>query len=375
MAAGLRALGADVADDGMDWRVTAADRSLPAGVGGTSVDVGNAGTVARFLPPVAALSNGEVCFDGDVRMRQRPLGPLLAALRSLGVDIDDGGRGGLPLAVRGTGRVSGGPVLIDASASSQLVSGLLLTAPRFDHGLYLRHHGPPMPSAPHLAMTVSMLRAAGVALDDEMPAQWAVRNGPVAARDWEIEPDLSSAAPFLAAAMVTAGRVRVPGWPAATTQPGGLLPGLLERMGGSYRLDESGLTLTGPDRLGPLDADLGEAGELTPVLTALAALADGPSRLSGVAHLRFQETDRLAALAREISALGGMVAETHDGLTVRPQPLHGGVFSTYDDHRLAMAAAVLGLVVDEVQVENVGTTAKTLPGFVALWHRMLGTPA
>ncbi|MDQ6649373.1 MAG: 3-phosphoshikimate 1-carboxyvinyltransferase [Actinomycetota bacterium] len=372
MTAGLRALGVAVTDDGSDWRVVGSGRPLrPAAA---AVDVGNAGTVARFLPPVAALAAGEVRFDGDARMRERPIGALLAALRAIGVEIDDGGRGALPAAVRGTGRVTGGPVLIDASSSSQLVSGLLLAAPRFERGLYLRHEGGRLPSAPHLAMTVAMLRAAGAEVDDDVPAQWAVSPGPLRACVWDVEPDLSSAAPFLAAAMLTGGRVRVAGWPLATTQPGGRLPGLLERMGGTYRLDAAGLTLDGPGRVHGLDADLGEVGELTPVLAALAALADSPSRLSGVAHLRLQETDRLAALAREINALGGSVTETADGLSIAPRPLRGGVFATYDDHRLAMAAAVLGLAVQGVSVENVATTAKTLPGFVELWDRMLGAP-
>lgn len=369
MAAALRVLGIGVTDgpDG-DWLVDG--RGGPLSPGGDRVDVGNAGTVARFLPAVATLACGSVLFDGDPRVRERPLGPLLAALRSLGGDLDQ--VDALPVTVHGHGGLRGGTVVLDASASSQLVSGLLLAAPRYDEGVTVRHEGPPLPSAPHLAMTVSALQAAGAVVDDSAPGTWVVKPGPLTPRDAVVEPDLSTAAAYLAAPLVAGGSVTVADWPTATDQPGASLPDLLERMGARVTRDAGGLTVTAGERLAGIDADLRDAGELTPVLAALACFADGPSRFRGVAHLRVQETDRLAALVRELTALGGDVRETEDGLAVRPRPLHGGSFSTYDDHRIAMAAAVVGLGVDGVLVEDIATTRKTVPDFAGSWDRMLG---
>ena len=366
MAGGLRALGITVADAGPDWRVTPTQPRGPA-----TVDVGNAGTVMRFLLPVAALAAGPVRFDGDVRARRRPLAPLIGALRALGADIDDGGRGGLPLTVYGAGRLRGGEVSLDASTSSQLVSALLLAAPRFDQGVAVRHDGPPLPSQPHLRMTVSMLRDATVDVDNSTPDAWRVTPGRIRAQPWPIEPDVSNAAPFLAAALVTGGRVTVPDWPRATEQPSDALLRLLSELGATAALDAAGLTVRGASPVSGLRADLHDVGELVPVLAAVAALGDSPSSLTGVAHLRLHESDRLGALAKELTALGGAVTDTADGLEIRPAPLHGGVFATYDDHRLAMAAAVLGLVVPGVSVRDVETTAKTMPDFVERWSGML----
>ncbi|MBI4940129.1 MAG: 3-phosphoshikimate 1-carboxyvinyltransferase [Actinobacteria bacterium] len=378
MAAAVAALGADVVDvpttqalgatvaAGDDWLVTPGPLRGPA-----QIDCGLAGTVMRFLPPVAALADGDVRFDGDPRARERPMGPVVRALRDLGVEVDDGGTGLLPFTVRGTGRVRGGTVRIDASASSQFVSALLLVGARFDEGLVVEHVGPPIPSEPHVVMTVEALRDVGVVVDDADPSVWRVEPGPVGALDVQVEPDLSNAAPFLAAAAVTGGRVFVPGWPQHTTQAGDELRDLLDQMGADVSLEREGLTVRGTGDLYGIEADLHSAGELTPVVAALCALADTPSHLYGIAHLRGHETDRLAALAREINALGGDVTETEDGLVIRPKPLHGGVFATYHDHRLATAGALLGLAVDGVLVEDVATTAKTLPDFTGLWARML----
>ena len=366
MSAGLRALGVRVEEHDTDWQVVPGPMRGPA-----EVDVGLAGTVMRFLPPLAALATGPVRFDGDPRARQRPLGPILDGLEQVGVELDRSGDGSLPLVVRGHGRVSGGIATIDSSASSQFLSGLLLAAPRFDKGVELHHSGPPVPSLPHVAMTVDMLRRAGVEVDDSAPDTWRVHPAVVRQTDLTIEPDLSNAAAFLAAALVTGGVVRIPGWPASTSQPGDALPDLLAAMGASVRRDESGLTLRGTGRVVGLDADLHQVGELAPVLAAVAAVADTPSRLRGLAHLRFHETDRLAALSTELNRLGGDVTETDDGLLVRPRPLTGGTMATYHDHRLATAAAVLGLVVDGMRVENVATTGKTMPGFVDLWTQMV----
>jgi 3-phosphoshikimate 1-carboxyvinyltransferase len=373
MAAALRALGAEVADDGPHWRVTPGRLRGPA-----EIHVGLAGTVLRFLPPLAALATGAVAFDGDPQARVRPIRPVLDGLRALGADIDDGGRGALPFTIRGAGRLAGGEAVIDASGSSQFVSGLLLAAPRYDQGLVLRHAGPPVPSALQLAMTVQMLREAGAEVAESSTPdgrEWTVKPGPLAALDVAVEPDLSSAAPFAAAALATGGRVTVTGWPRRSFQPGELLPGLLERMGATCSWSEDGLSVTGGAEIAGLDADLADCSELAPVLAALAALATGPSVLRGLSHSRGHETDRLAALTAEINGLGGAVSETADGLAIEPRPLHAGVFHTYHDHRLAMAGAVLGLAVDGVGIENVATTGKTVPDFPDRWQAMLSTAA
>jgi 3-phosphoshikimate 1-carboxyvinyltransferase len=366
MVAGLRAMGTHVTTHDPDlWVVRARPLHGPA-----HVDVGLAGTVMRFLPPLAGLADGPVTFDGDPRARERPLAPLVAALGGLGVRIEATG-GGLPLTVHGVGRVTGGEVTIDASASSQLVSGLLLAAADFDRGVVVRHVGPPVPSAPHLRMTVEMLRAAGAGVDEGTPNVWTVEPGQLKGRGWDIEPDLSGAAPFLAAALVTGGAVTIRDWPRSTTQPGDRLRELLGVMGGRPVVGTEGLTMHGTGVVHGLDADLSEVGELTPVLAALAALADSPSRLRGIGHIRTHETDRLAALARELGRLGADVTELPDGLEIRPRPLRGAVFGTYDDHRMAHAAAVVGLAVPGVQLTDVACTSKTLPQFPALWSEMV----
>jgi 3-phosphoshikimate 1-carboxyvinyltransferase len=365
MAGAVRALGVEVTDHAGDWHLSPGRLT-----GGADIDVGLAGTVMRFVPPLAGLADGPVHFDGDPRARQRPLGPLLSALRRLGVRVEDGGRAALPFTVAGTGEVPGGRVEIDASASSQFVSALLLAAARFDKGVEVRHVGPPVPSQPHIAMTVQMLRAAAVDVESGDDT-WRVGPGTVRATDVDVEPDLSNAAPFLAAALVTGGRVTVPGWPRHTTQAGDALRGLLELVGAEVTLDGAGLTVRGTGRLSGVDADLHEVGELTPVFAALCALADGPSRLRGLAHLRGHETDRLAALASELSRLGADVSESGDGLLIRPRPLHAAVFDSYHDHRMAQAGAVLGLVVPGVRVVDIATTGKTLPDFAGMWAAML----
>ncbi|MFE7551729.1 3-phosphoshikimate 1-carboxyvinyltransferase [Streptomyces gardneri] len=377
MAEALRTLGVKIEEGvgpdgtGEAWRIIPSPLRGPA-----SVDVGNAGTVMRFLPPVAALADGPVRFDGDPRSHERPLHGVIDALRALGARIDDDGRGALPLTVHGAGGLDGGTVEIDASSSSQFVSALLLSAPRFNQGVEVRHVGARLPSLPHIRMTVDMLRAVGAQVDEPEhggePNVWRVAPSALRGRDLVVEPDLSNAQPFLAAALVTGGRVTVPDWPERTTQPGDALREIFTEMGGSCELTEAGLTFTGTGRIHGIDVDLGEVGELTPGIAAVAALADSPSTLRGVAHLRLHETDRLAALTKEINELGGDVTETEDGLRINPRPLHGGVFHTYHDHRMATAGAIIGLAVEGVEIEDVATTAKTLPDFPRMWTEMLG---
>ncbi|WP_183096023.1 3-phosphoshikimate 1-carboxyvinyltransferase [Nocardioides stalactiti] len=375
MAQALTALGARVDTDGDDWAVTPLSPASPASPVAAEVDCGLAGTVMRFVPPVAGLVAGTAAFDGDAHMRNRPVGEVLAALTALGVVIDDGGRGSLPFTVSGSGRVPGGTVVIDASASSQFVSALLLAGARYEHGVDVRHDGKPVPSLPHIEMTVAMLRDRGVAVDDSDANRWAVAPGPIAARDETIEPDLSNAAPFLALAAVSGGSVTVRDWPTATTQAGDALRDLLAQMGCTVTRVADGLRVTGPAgghrALRGLDADLHDVGELAPAVAALCALASTPSRLSGIAHIRGHETDRLAALATELGGLGADVTEHPDGLSIRPAPLRPGTFHTYADHRMAHAGVIIGAAVPGVLVENVTTTSKTFPDFPGFWAALI----
>jgi 3-phosphoshikimate 1-carboxyvinyltransferase len=335
--------------------------------GGGSVDCGLAGTVMRFVPPAATLVDGAVIFDGDPHARERPMTGVLDALRDLGAVID-GDR--LPFVLHGAGGLPGGVVTIDASASSQFVSGLLLSGARFDKGVTVHHDGKPVPSLPHIDMTVAMLREAGVVVDDPgssgVANTWRVEPGPIAARTWAIEPDLSNASVFLAAAAVTGGEVTVAGWPAESTQPGAEILEVLARMGARVEPGADGMTVRG-GALHGIDVDLHEASELTPTVAALAALADSPSVIRGVAHIRGHETDRLAALAAELTALGAAVEETEDGLAIRPGALSGAEWHAYADHRMATAGAILGLVVPGLTIDDVGCTAKTIPDFPGRW--------
>ena len=385
-AAALRALGAGIDEENTEsrtaWRVTPGQ---PAPGSAVSVDVGNAGTVMRFLPGLAALTSAVVAFDGDARARQRPVGPILAALRQLGAHIEDGGRAAVPFTVHGRGAVRGGTVVLDASGSSQLVSGLLLSAPRFDEGIEIRHEGAPVPSAPHIAMTVRMLRAAGADVAELVsgpgarPDAWRVRPGRLALGAVTVEPDLSNAGPFLAAALVTGGTVTIADWPRDSLQAAGAILDVLARMGARYEVGADGLTITGTGRIRGITADLRDVSELAPVLTAAAAVAESPSVFTGLAHTRTHETDRLAALAKEINALGGDITELPDGLQIRPHPLRaeaaGRPFGSYDDHRMVMAAAVLGLAVPGIRVAGADTVAKTFPDFMDVWAAMLGLEA
>jgi 3-phosphoshikimate 1-carboxyvinyltransferase len=370
MIGALRTLGVSV--DGDDTELTVSGRIDPAA--GATVDCGLAGTVLRFVPPIAALSTETVVFDGDEQARARPIAPLLNALRGLGVDLDGDG---LPFSVRGSGAVDGGAVEIDASGSSQFVSGLLLSGASFTDGLTIVHTGESVPSAPHVAMTVAMLRDAGVDVDNTEANRWRVSPGPISARQWVIEPDLSNAVPFLAAAVASGGIVRIAGWPSASTQPADAILGILEKLGAVVRHSISYLEAQGVQVYGGFDVDLHDVGELAPAVAALAALASpgSVSKLTGIAHLRGHETDRLAALSAEINGLGGHCEEIPDGLVLTARLLHGGLWRSYADHRMATAGAIVGLRAPGVVVEDIGTTAKTLPDFPRMWADMLAGQA
>jgi 3-phosphoshikimate 1-carboxyvinyltransferase len=371
MVLGLSALGI-----GLKWIAPATIEVTPGPLkADASIDVGLAGTVMRFLPPLAALANGTVRFHGSDAASRRPIKELLEALASLGVKVDfpPAGRS-LPFSVSGSGRVNGSDVELDASASSQFLSALLLAGPRFERGLTARLCSQTLPSQPHINMTLEALTRFGANARQIDLATWSVDPGGLSGRNLIVEPDLSNAAPFLAAALVAGGRVSVCNWPEHTSQPGDLLRTYLEAFGATVSLEDRVLTVSAPGLVhGPLRAvqlNLASAGELTPCLAALATLADGQSELSGIAHLRGHETDRLAALANEITALGGQATITADGLTIRPAALRAGVVRTYGDHRMAQFGAILGLAVDGIELDDVCVTAKTLPAFPAMWTEM-----
>jgi 3-phosphoshikimate 1-carboxyvinyltransferase len=381
MADALRTLGIRVdSDSDAAWQVRPAPRGpdgRPALTGGVTVDCGQAGTVMRFVPPLATLADGPVRFEGHASALSRPVGPVLQALRDLGVRVDDDGRGTLPFTVHGRpGSSDARPtVRIDASGSSQFLSALLLAGAALPHGVAVEHSGGRLPSLPHITMTLDVLARVGIDVDQPSPTRWVVHPGRVSGFQVTVEPDLSSAAPFLALAAATGGTVRVLDWPAVTTQPGARMREVLTAFGARTELTDGALVARGADggSLSGVDLDLGEVGELTPVVAALATLAQGPSRLRGVAHLRSHETDRLAAIVREVRRLGAGAEETDDGLVIRPGPLHPATLATYHDHRMAMFAAVVGSRVPGTQVEDVDTAAKTFPGFHGVWEAAVST--
>ncbi len=377
MIGALRALGAAITEvpgsgDVPDLVVT----PIPAGFTapeGLTVDCGLAGTVMRFVPPLAALVSGAVTFDGDPAALVRPMAPIVAALEGLRVRVEDGQDGFLPFTVHGTGSVDGGHVQLDAGASSQFISAILLVAARFNTPLHLEHVGESVPSVDHISMTVEVLRSLGVEVDDSTPLNWIVQPGRIAGFDVSLEQDLSNAGPFLAAALATRGTVRIPNWPSNTTQVGDKWREILPQFGATVTLEDGVLTVTGGAEI--RGVDISDTSELAPSTAAICALASTPSRLRGISHLRGHETDRLAALVAEINALGGKAEETEDGLIINPAPLHGGVFHSYHDHRMATAGAIIGLAVPGVEVENIATTAKTMPEFPAMWAAMVAQTA
>lgn len=410
MIEALRQLGAGIelvptdSPFGPDIKVTPlnfaqADSIQPQAV---SIECGLAGTVMRFVPALAALLPGEFAFDGDPHARQRPMGPVLEGLRQLGVQVDyEQGENALPFVLRSPGLasaegVSEAPVVrIDASTSSQFVSALLLMAPRLPQGMVLVHEGSSVPSIPHIQMTVEALRQMGIEVQEHYPSQgneaeggeyrWTVHPGSFPGFEMTIEPDLSNAGPFLAAAVVTGESVTIPHWPepaadssAGTTQVGDMWRELLPALGAQVRYSEGRLTVTGPVQLpeGDFSFDLSAGGELAPTMAAACAFVKGRVELTGIAHLRGHETDRLAALAAEINRLGGSAHDTADSLVIEA-PIPATVEAaqvlarTYDDHRMATFAAIIGLRRPNVVVQNVATVAKTMPQFTAMWEDML----
>jgi 3-phosphoshikimate 1-carboxyvinyltransferase len=370
MVKGLKSLGCKIAEiktsEGFDYHVTPQQLTGP-----TQIDVGNAGTVMRFLPPIAAMATGLIYFDGDARSHERPLEPVIKALEQLGVSIEHGNKYRLPLTLNGSGRVKGGEVEIDASASSQFVSALLLLGPATDNGITVKHIGKSLPSLPHIEMTIQMLKQFGAVVEVDKNI-WSVKSGSLTGQDLTIEPDLSNAAPFMAAAMICGGSVEILDWPKSTTQPGDQLRNIFASMGARIEQTGEGLKISAGSAINGIDIDLHDVGELTPSIAAVAALASSKSTLRGIAHLRLHETDRLAALANEINNLGGDVTEGPGELLIKPAKLVASqIFKSYEDHRMATAGAIIGLAVKDLIVENIETTKKTLPDFPGMWQEML----
>ena len=363
MIEALRKLGTEIEVSGTTAVVTPRPLSGPA-----KIDCGLAGTVMRFVPALATIATGQIDFDGDLAARKRPMKTTIDSLRALGVSVTGDS---LPFSIQGQGEVQGGPIEIDASASSQFVSGLLLVGARFKSGLTVSHVGDHLPSMPHIEMTIACLRNRGVKASQTGPTSWAVEPGEISGGEITIEPDLSNAGPFLAAAMVAGGSVTISNWPKKTTQVGNDFDGILQQMGAKVERVGDDLVVSGTGSILGIDIDLSTGGELTPVVAALAALAESPSQIRGVAHLRGHETDRLSALVSEINSLGGNATETDDGMIIKPAKLHGGLWKTYEDHRMATAGAIIGLRVPGVEIEDISVTAKTIPEFVLLWEQML----
>jgi len=337
-----------------------------------AIDVGLAGTVMRFVPPLAALTAGVVHFDGDQRARNRPMKTLIDSLKALKISVDDESSGSLPFSIVSDGNVQGGEITIDASESSQFISALLLAGAKFSNGLTIKHVGNKLPSLPHIEMTIEMLNQVGVKVYSIEKNSWKIDPTVIKSKDWLIEPDLSNAGPFIAAAMVTKGEVTITDWPQNTTQAGNAWIEILSKMGAQVVLTEKGLTVSHSGDIKGIDFDLSDVGELTPVLVSIAVLANSNSSLTGISHLRGHETDRLAALVENIKAIGGDADETTDGLIIRPKKLHGGLWKSFDDHRMATAGAVIGLVVEGIIVDDIKTTSKTLPDFENMWTSLVG---
>ena len=336
-----------------------------------AIDVGLAGTVMRFVPPLAALTAGVVHFDGDQRARNRPMKTLIDSLKALKISVDDESSGSLPFSIVSDGNVQGGEITIDASESSQFISALLLAGAKFSNGLTIKHVGNKLPSLPHIEMTIDMLNQVGVKVSSIEKNSWKIEPTVIKSKDWLIEPDLSNAGPFIAAAMVTKGEVTITDWPQNTTQAGNAWIEILSKMGAQVVLTEKGLTVSHSGDIKGIDFDLSDVGELTPVLVSIALLANSNSSLTGISHLRGHETDRLAALVENIKAIGGDAEETADGLIIRPRKLHGGLWKSFDDHRMATAGAVIGLVVEGILVDDIKTTSKTLPHFENMWTSLV----
>ena len=340
-------------------------------IGGGKINVGLAGTVMRFVPIVAALANGDTFFEGDEQAAARPMKTTIDSLRQLGVIVEDQGRNTLPFTVHGVGKVTGGEVQIDASVSSQFLSALLLAGARFQDGVTVINTAETVPSMPHIEMTISMLRQHGIYVTQSNNS-WKINPGNIKAIDRIIEPDLSNATVFLAAAMLTGGRVTILDWPKQSDQPSKEIIAVFEKLGAQIEFTDSGLTLQAPKVIKPINHDLSAVGEIAPTITAIAAAAAGVSTLTGIGHLRGHETDRLAALVNELGKIGITAQELSDGLEIYGGTMHDAtsIMNSYQDHRMATFAAIVGLKVN-LDLDDIATTSKTIPDFTNMWEKFV----
>ncbi|MBO9310050.1 MAG: 3-phosphoshikimate 1-carboxyvinyltransferase [Chloroflexi bacterium] len=332
--------------------------------------VGNSGTTARFLVAVAALGNGTYRFDGVPRMRQRPIGPLLAALRQLGAQFSfEGAPNAFPLTVHAAG-LQGGAATLEATNSSQYVSALLQVAPyaRRDVTIYLTGE---VVSEPYIEMTLRVMAQFGVIADKSDYRNYHVRAGQrYQAQRYVIEPDASNATYFFAAAALVGGRVRVPHLSANSLQGDVRFVDVLEQMGCQVERAATYLEVRSIGQLRGVDVDLNAMSDTAQTLAAIAPFASTPTRIRNIGHIRHKETDRIAALATELRKLGAQVEERADSLTIYPSALRPAEIETYDDHRMAMAFAVTGLALDGVRIKNPACTAKTFPDFFARFEAL-----
>ncbi len=338
---------------------------------GADLYVGNSGTTIRFLTAAAALGRGTYRLDGTPRMRERPIGDLLDALNQLGADArSEAGNGCPPVVVRASG-LRGGRATVAGDISSQFLSGLLMAAPCAEQDTELRVRGK-LVSRPYIDMTLAVMRAFGAAVDEPEPGRLVVRGGRAyVGCDYTIEPDASAASYFFAAAAITGGRVTVEGLTRDSLQGDVAFCECLERMGCRVEYGPGSITVAGGPLRG-IEADMNPISDTVQTLAAVALAAEGPTSVTGVAHMRHKETDRIAALASELRKLGATVEERPDGLTIIPGPLRPAAIETYDDHRMAMSMALVGLIAPGVVILDPGCTAKTYPGFFEDLQRLRG---
>jgi len=326
----------------------------------TDLFVGNAGTAMRFLVAAFCVRRGRYHIDGTSRMRERPIRELVDALRDLGANVEC--PTGTPPVIVGGG-LKGGRTELDATRSSQFLSALLHVASYAERDVTIAIRGEVI-ARPYVDMTVALMARWGVQVQRDGFREFRVRAGQrYRAQPYAIEPDASSAHYFWAAAALTGGRVAVEGLTFGSLQGDVHFVTLLEKMGAKFENRDNAIVVIGPDRLGGIDADLNAMSDTAPTLAAIAPFASGPVRIRNVAHLRWQESDRLRAVATELARLGARVQELDDGLVIEPSTLHGGDVRTYDDHRIAMAFALVGLKVPGVRIENPGCVAKTFPDY------------
>jgi 3-phosphoshikimate 1-carboxyvinyltransferase len=366
----LRALGFDVSFDEAAATMSVLGRGGAVPTERANLDVGASGTCARFLAALCALGHGGYALDGTMRMRQRPIEPLLGALRQLGAEAESLlGTGCLP--VRVGGPLKGGPASIDAGISSQFISALLMVAPCTDEGLELRLEGT-IVSRPYIEMTLQQMARCdvGASWRDDGTLGVAGRQTYRAGRQ-VMESDASNASYFFAAAAVTGGWVRVPMLPADSIQGDLALLEVLADMGCRVVRHADAVEVHGPPggHLRAVSVDANAFPDMAQTIAALAPFADGPVEVRNVASMRVKETDRIAAVATELRRLGQDVMETADSFHVTPRPVHAGTVETYDDHRMAMAFSVVGLRAADVRIADPGCVAKTFPGY---WQALAG---